>query len=347
MNHPQDNLSLPEAKNKSFLKKLLSNTLLFVFIILFVKGFSMVFGQENTLVGVAAVIGLLVFLTENLMDRPFANGARLFMLSQFLGISAFLSSNYPYAGIGFNFLALFVTGYALSYKMDKVLIIPFGLQYLFMLYTPVSAQQLPMRLLALGCGIILIMLVQLLVNRNKPSHQPLFAHVRTNDDHVTKLRLANKELTLHYTRAAYALRIGIVTAVAAFLVFYFQIPQGRWIVYTVFSLTELYSENCLSRSKERLEGSIIGVLIIIVLFFFIKDNTLRGLLVLAGGYMDTFTNSYRQKMICVTISVVASISIIEGTAMTAVYRIGCVLAGIVLAVIADKLILRRSHKEIL
>ena len=43
------------------------------------------------------------------------------------------------------------------------------------------------------------------------------------------------------------------------------------------------------------------VIIIILLLTVIKDNTIRGLLVLLTGYLGSYTTNYRDKIICITI----------------------------------------------
>mgnify|MGYP001098606653 FL=1 len=127
-----------------------------------------------------------------------------------------------------------------------------------------------------------------------------------------------------------------------FLVDYFNLAQGRWIVYTIFSLTELYSEHCRIRSKQRLQGTVIGIIIIMLLFTVIKDSAIRGLIVLLGGYLDTYTTNYRDKIICVTMSVVASVSLTNGTITTAIERVGYICVGIILALLADKLVFNKK-----
>ncbi|MEL5900752.1 FUSC family protein, partial [Clostridium sporogenes] len=83
----------------------------------------------------------------------------------FLGLFAHISSHNMWAGLILNFVALSVIGYLLSFNLNKVTIIPFGLQYLFMLYTPVSGNDFSKRILALSLGAVLIMAVQLIIHR--------------------------------------------------------------------------------------------------------------------------------------------------------------------------------------
>lgn len=321
-------------------KKILSNTILFGTILLFVKVFERIFGSNNNLVAVTVIISILVLMQEDLTKDFAKNLTRLFLINIILGVFSYLAILNIWTGFIVNFIALSGIGYFLSANMNKVIIVPFGLQYLFMLYTPVTGIEYTKRLLCLGVGSVLIMAVQFLIHR-KNDRAKVEKRERNQYDTFEYIQLFEK-YKINKVRAAYAFRIGLLTAIAAFIVSYFELQQGRWIVYTIFSLTELYSENCKIRSKQRLQGTIIGAIIILILFMFIKDNTIRGLIVLVGGYLDSYTTNYRDKMICVTMSVVATVSLVNGTLITALERVFYVLLGIILAVIADKLIFNKK-----
>lgn len=321
-------------------KKILSNTILFGTILLFVKVFERIFGSNNNLVAVTVIISILVLMQEDLTKDFAKNLTRLFLINIILGVFSYLAILNIWTGFIVNFIALSGIGYFLSANMNKVIIVPFGLQYLFMLYTPVTGIDYTKRLLCLGVGSVLIMAVQFLIHR-KNDRAKVEKRERNQYDTFEYIQLFEK-YKINKVRVAYAFRIGLLTAIAAFIVSYFELQQGRWIVYTIFSLTELYSENCKIRSKQRLQGTIIGAIIILILFMFIKDNTIRGLIVLVGGYLDSYTTNYRDKMICVTMSVVATVSLVNGTLITALERVFYVLLGIILAVIADKLIFNKK-----
>lgn len=321
-------------------KKIICNTILFVIILTFIKIFQFIFGARNNLVGVTVIIAILVLMQEDLTKKPVENFMKLLLLNLVLGVFSFISSYNMWVGLILNFLTLSGIGYLLSPNLTKVKIIPFGLQYLFMLYSPVTGSDFSKRILGLSFGAILIMVVQFIIHRKNKISKSELIELDKKEEAYIKREMFGKIYKIHTIRGAYAIRIGLVTAITAFAVAFFNLQQGRWIVYTIFSLTELYSENCKIRSKQRLQGTIIGVLIIIALFMFIKNNTIRALIVLVGGYLDTYTTNYRDKMICVTMSVVASVSLINGTILTSIERMGYVFIGIVLAIIVDKLIFR-------
>ncbi|CEG29431.1 FUSC family protein [Bacillus sp. B-jedd] len=327
-------------------KKIISNTILFISILAFIKIFAVLFGTANTLVGVTVVVAILVLMQENLTKKPMTNLAKLLFINLTLGILAYISSHNIWLGLIINFAALSGIGYFLSVKLNKNIIVPFGLQYLFMLYTPVDNGDFTKRLLGLAFGAVMIMLVQFIIHRKSVNKQAEESGlIEEKQDQYRCVKIFKKEYKVHVVRGSYAIRIGLLTAITAFLVAFFKIEQGRWIVYTIFSLTELYSEECKTRSAQRLQGTIIGVAIILVLFTFIKDSTVRGLIALLGGYLDSYTRNYKEKMICVTMSVVAAASLTNSALSMVTERIGYILIGIVLALLVDKFILRKQLTE--
>lgn len=50
-------------------------------------------------------------------------------------------------------------------------------------------------------------------------------------------------------------------------------------------------------------------------------------------------------MICVTISVIASVSLVSGTIATAFSRVSCVLIGVILALIMNELVFKKELVE--
>lgn len=333
-------------------KKIISNTIIFLVILFFVKGFEIIFGANNSLVGVTIIISILVLMQEDLTKNLFSNLMKLLFMNLISGVFSTIASHNMYLGLILNFSILLLIGYSLTNKLNKVMVVPFGLQYLFMLYTPVTGSDFTKRLIGLATGAILIMLVQLVIYRGNKNNKVEDSKLQNNIDNESNffnedkkeneyIKLFNK-FNIHHVRGAYAIRIALLTTIAVFIVDFFNLAQGRWIVYTIFSLTELYSEHCRVRSKQRLQGTIIGIIIIMLLFVVIKDNNIRILIVLLGGYLDTYTTNYRDKIICVTMSVVASVSLTNGTIVTAIERVGYISIGIILAILADKIIFNKK-----
>ncbi|MBM6860674.1 FUSC family protein [Clostridium saudiense] len=154
-----------------------------------------------------------------------------------------------------------------------------------------------------------------------------------------------KKVKIHTIRASYAIRVGFLTALTSFIALYFKLAEGRWMVYTIFSLTELYSENCRVRAWKRLQGTIIGSIILIIFFILVKSPVLRGLLILVVGYLNSFAEDYRDIVVLVTISAVAPLALTTGSLYAVLERIMYVIIGIILALIANRFILRKSKSD--
>ena len=150
--------------NKELVK---SKTIIFLSIIIFIVIFKSIFGDENTLVGVTTITAALMLLDRDLTLSPVKNLLRLLSINLLIGIGASLASSNIYLGILLNFTILFFISYLFSSNLRSPIYLPFSLQYLFILSTPVAADKLPVRLLSLAVGAIVIMLAQIIVNENK------------------------------------------------------------------------------------------------------------------------------------------------------------------------------------
>lgn len=333
-------------------KKIISNTLLFIGIILFVFIFKSIFGDSNNLVGVSTVVCLLVSLSTNMTKQPLKNFFLYLTINILLGIFSYVANYHIYIGILLNFVVLASIGYFFSFNLSKSLIVPLGLEYLFMLYSPVSGSDFVLRLCGLAVGPVIVILVQLLMHsKNKKvvtEESEIVEYKDIDNSEYFTVSIFGKEFVIHSLRAKYALRIGILAAITTFieslLLKYFNLIEGKWLVYTIFSLTELYSDNCRIKSKQRLQGTIIGAVIILILFIIFKDPTIRGLIILVTGYLNTYVSNYKDSIIIVTITAIATTALATGTLIAIVERISFVCIGIVIALIGNKFLFNSEKK---
>lgn len=474
-------------------KLILSKSIMFIFILIFINLFIAAFGGENTLIGVTVITATLMLLERDLTISPFKNTLRLLCINIFLGLLSFIAIQNIFLGIICNFIALFIIGYIFSYDLRSPLYIAFGLQYVFMVTTPISIEQLPIRLLALISGAFIIMVAQLLCNKNKLektsnklltsicndilqkanllqgmeydtndldfkidsslktlkkllydnrkkdffiTHKGvsvlniIFNFERISDllnkykyeynnevidrkeslyilekelgtlkeyinENVTDIKFSSQEvdcidlcefydaleniyyyfdeykkneieknieskldvphefkissvykrnLNINSVKFSYSIKVAIGVSIAGFIMDYFKLSEGRWIMFTVFSLIQPYSENCITKSKKRVVSTVIGGVLIFLLFSIFKDASSRGIVILLAGYISTYTKDYRELMICNTISAIGAACIASPPDIFIVNRIAFVLLGTVIALIINKMILPYNAK---
>ncbi|WP_305305657.1 hypothetical protein [Romboutsia ilealis] len=149
-------------------KTIITNTITFIIVMFFVITFKSIFGNENTLIGVTTITATLMFLERDFTASPLKNVLKFIGVNLLIGLGASLivASNL-WLGLIINFIVVFIFSYIFTYNLRQPLYVPFGLQYLFLLTTPVPTDRLDIRLLALIFGALIIMLVQLLFNKNK------------------------------------------------------------------------------------------------------------------------------------------------------------------------------------
>ena len=122
------------------------------------------------------------------------------MLNLLIGAGATIADKNMWVAIPINLIITFILTYTLSYNLAKPVYLPFSLEYLFLLTNPVSNDKLGMRFLALIVGAIMIMVIQLVVNRNNVLKRGNKLLVKACDDMIEKLKkqsLGTKDANLN------------------------------------------------------------------------------------------------------------------------------------------------------
>lgn len=478
-------------------KLVISKTVIFVFVVAFVIAFKSIFGAENTLIGVTTATAMLMLLQKDLTLSPIKNTALLIILNVFIGLAATIASVNMWIAIPVNFIMMFVLSYSLCYNLKSPIYLPFSLQYLFLLVNPVSDDRLPMRFLSLVVGAIIIMIVQLIANRDNVLKKGNKLLVRACDDMIEKIKnspLNNKDENLdenirtslsdfrniiynkreqsfylteesriklnisvalekisilleeldysnnekiildietaltkireylnnentisddiissiknydghgieditslkilnnisfiyealgelknlgkkHYNlinkiekipnnfklrhsiesnykarsaKFSYAVRIAIGITIGAFIMDYFHLKEGRWIIFTVLSLVNPIYEVSKTKTRDRIIATIIGAIIVEILFYVFKGVVERTLILMISGYISGYMKEYKYNMICITISAIGSAAILGDTNTMAINRVLFVVLGAILAILINKFILPYSIKK--
>ncbi|MDY7061680.1 MAG: FUSC family protein [Sarcina ventriculi] len=478
--------------------KIIGNTLIFIIIMIYLGIFRSVFGGANSLVGITVITAVLMLTQRDLTAEPIKNFLTLLLVNVMTGVFSYIAVNNLWIGIPLNLIALFVIAYTFSSNIKGLVVIPFGLQYLFMISEPVYGIDFEKRMIALVFGAFFVMAIQFVVNKKKlektfnpsiiniidslietislPEYllEPspyvmgrlidtlrddedtgnvLFKNIdnlkkiiydkrkkgfylnrgtkevvdivwilerislnlhkdciyknkefnkylksylseikfsienkkysinykefygnldedmlevkKTIDDlvininqlmkienmkkhdfhikapkHFSKLEIAKKDFKIDSLRVSYALRLAILGAFTLFLTKFFNLAEGRWMVYTIFALIQPYKEVTIRKSKDRIQGTIIGVLLVIVVFMIFKNTQVRMLSILFMGYLNPYAQRYRNMVICITFSAVASLAITENiTVILGGERLFFVVIGVIIALIGSKYII--------
>ena len=112
-------------------KLIISKTLIFIFVILFVSAFEAVFGKDNVLIGVTTVVALLMYLERDFTVSPWKSLMMILAVNLSQGIFGQLALMNPWIGLFVNIIAMFIVGYFFTSNIKGPIHIAVGLQYLF------------------------------------------------------------------------------------------------------------------------------------------------------------------------------------------------------------------------
>lgn len=462
-----------------------------------------IFGVENTIIGLIIAMASYAFLRLDLTSYPIYKSMIFLILNLFLAISAYISAINPFVGLIINFLILFTVSFIYTTEFKNVISYIFLLLYVYMWEYPISLDELPRRLVAMGVGVFIIIGIHILFNRRnfkKNSNTIIIRSIRNiqkeichiinesyrekeniyidselrklliliegrnnnkfiennkddiyfnivlilerinsiinkvgkinnkskdvidylnslnhdlenitlflerkvdcineeKDDlnksstinnwaekeytfleectelirllekninnlyeynrkksrkrikvkfNLKELLIGNSSLKMKNLRVAYSLKLAIAVSLIMFIVDLFKIPQGRWIVTSVYVVIQPYEEETLTKAIKRFKGTIIGVIIYISIFTFFPHIIPLELLLLILMFLYFVQKDYEKKVVCtalMTLSFGLSRSTVGSLAF---YRFLFVIIGIGIALGINKLIFPQSIKN--
>ena len=462
-----------------------------------------IFGVENTVIGLIIAMASYAFLRLDLTSYPIYKSMIFLILNLFLAISAYISAINPFVGLIINFLILFTVSFIYTTEFKNVISYIFLLLYVYMWEYPISLDELPRRLVAMGVGVFIIIGIHILFNRRnfkKNSNSIIIRSIRNiqkeichiineiyrekeniyidselrklliliegrnnnkfienhkddiyfnivlilerinsiinkvgkinnkskdvidylnslnhdlenitlflerkvecineeKDDlnkssminnftdkeyaflgectelirllekninnlyeynrkksrkrikvkfNLKELLIGNSSLKMKNLRVAYSLKLAIAVSLIMFIVDLFKIPQGRWIVTSVYVVIQPYEEETLTKAIKRFKGTIIGVIIYISVFTFFPHIIPLELLLLILMFLYFLQKDYEKKVVC-TALMTLSFGLSRSTVgYLAFYRFLFVIIGIVIALGINKLIFPQSIKN--
>lgn len=144
-------------------------TLSFLFIILYINIFQLIFGMENSIVGVIFVIMMASSMARDLTSAPLKHlllqSAVLVLMAVAACLTAVLN---PWLALPVNFFMIALILYSYTYEYSSHLYFPYILSYLFLVFiAPESISRLPVRIAAMVTGAVCIILYQLVMGRHR------------------------------------------------------------------------------------------------------------------------------------------------------------------------------------
>lgn len=143
-------------------------TLTFIANSIFINIFAKVFGMSNSIVAVSIVVIALTLVCIDLRENIFKKTIYISVIMLIIGTAATLININPILGLIINLPIIFFLVHEGISPYKENMYFPFLLAYVFMaLSAPATLKQLPIRLISIAIGCFYILIVQLVLNRNR------------------------------------------------------------------------------------------------------------------------------------------------------------------------------------
>ncbi|WP_442876702.1 FUSC family protein [Eisenbergiella porci] len=157
-----------------------------------------------------------------------------------------------------------------------------------------------------------------------------------------KVRL-QAALDLSPVRAVYALRIALLLSCATLLVQLLALPHGKWLLFTLASVSLPYADDVPVKMKKRFLATVIGGLLSVVIYTFIPSSAGRTAVMMLSGYLSFYFTNYTETFACSTIGALGGAVFMSAFDFQAVgniflIRIGYIVAGIAVAYVINCLL---------
>lgn len=261
-------------------KTLLKFTALFIVMLIICLVFSLLFGSENIIIAIMAMVLSIILIKQDLKKELTINFLKIVLTNLSIGLLAFLSCKL----LTLSFLIVFLTIFLiviLTKNINKLIYYVFALEFVYLISSNINYSNLNIRLLSLiGASILVIIInviVHSLINKKESENQNLNSTDYLNTNSSTKLTFKEtifskfKKDKQHYL---FAIELAIIVAISEFIAIYFKIPTAKWLSFTAIGILRP-NTNLITKGFRKIEGTIIGVIgFILIDILILRQGTL-------------------------------------------------------------------------
>lgn len=310
------------------IKTIFKNLFMIACIIISVSLCSAIFGSNNSLTWVGTIVAIMLYWDLNIGINKRQAPIIIFSLFIFTGIANRVAEINLILGMIINLISIFSITYLLSSKPEYKAYIPLILIYIFDQSNIAVGKDFYTRMISLALGGLITGIVY------------YFRH-RDLKEEFKSIKEQIKGVDITSPRFIISLRMSIGVSIAILIGTLLGIQRTMWISISVMSLTQLEFETTKERFKHRIIYTIIGAVAFVLLFQVLIPEKYDALASIVLSYIYTFIESYKHKMIFITVSALSASMVIFDTTTAIATRIILIILGCILAILINKIDLQK------
>ena len=164
-----------------------------------------------------------------------------------------------------------------------------------------------------------------------------------------RVRLA-AALDFSPVRAVYAVRTALLLSLATALVQQLALPHGKWLLFTLASVSLPYADDVPEKIRKRFWATVIGGLASVVIYSAVPSAAGRTAAMMLSGYLSFYFTDYMQTFACSTVGALGGAVFMEEFGLSAVggmfvIRLGYIIAGVLAGYAVNCLIFPYKRAE--
>ena len=166
------------------------------------------------------------------------------------------------------------------------------------------------------------------------------------NEKIKEREIIKRRFNRNSLRFTFAFRIALLVSLGAFVVDYFDLYKGKWMVFTLSSVVQPYIESSETKMIDRIKGSLIGILIFELLFHLVPSMEVKMLIAFTCGYIGFYFKDYSKKMIFMTVFALSMGATNNDFNILSFDRLKFILIGCVIAFVANRIIFPYKIKDV-
>ncbi|WP_297636736.1 FUSC family protein [uncultured Clostridium sp.] len=140
-------------------------------------------------------------------------------------------------------------------------------------------------------------------------------------------------------RFVFSFRTALLISITYFIIQYYHIEYGKWIIFTIASVSQPYNETIKNRARDRILGTLIGAGIYYGLSLIFVDEISRVFIILVAIYFYVHFKKYIQNVAMITVMFLglATLNVVNTIDATE-WRIFFIVVGSILVLLGNKFI---------
>ncbi|MCQ2547314.1 MAG: FUSC family protein [Clostridia bacterium] len=328
---------MSEGKHRFPKKRIIISTVIFL-IMTAVSGLCFsVLGTENLLPATMMVVQALMISFAKIDEKPIILFLKVLVLNVSMCVLESVVYMNMWVGIFIVFGLVFCAATLLYRDRGMQVYFPFLLCNIYMMVgTPLPITQIGDRLIAMVGGAVLVGIAQIAGMKRMKGEAAGIANF------MKKFEIDTKSV-----RFSFAFRLALGVTLMWFIVRFFDIEYGKWLVISVNSIVMPSIPSAKVKLRKRILGCVIGVAIFFVLHTLIHSLVVWLIILVAAAWCSIFFMSrYEVKCVCYSILSLSAIAFSEPAGMGFVIdRPLFVIIGGCFAMLINLFILRREEGE--